>query len=152
MSIYDSRNGNRKPADLVTDLRVDTEDKGFEPSRRANGLTHFECAPFDHLGNPPGCCSIRAAAFYIIRALPSIWQAKSALRISFPAFPAGGWRNICEIRSKKLLCTSPLRWLLQKSVLQRFEDRILRYPIKKNYLSHINLTNNCHLRTTLLYL
>ena len=29
------------------------EDKGFEPSHRLTGLAHFECAPFDHLGNPP---------------------------------------------------------------------------------------------------
>ncbi len=33
----------------------ETEDKGFEPSHRLTGLTHFECAPFDHLGNPPYC-------------------------------------------------------------------------------------------------
>ena len=43
---------------------VYAEDKGFEPSHRLTGLTHFECAPFDHLGNPP---SLSATANHIIR-------------------------------------------------------------------------------------
>ena len=41
------------------------EDKGFEPSHRLTGLTHFECAPFDHLGNPPLLCSNRK--YYKVR-------------------------------------------------------------------------------------
>ena len=29
------------------------EDMGFEPTQQLPALSHFECDPFDHLGNPP---------------------------------------------------------------------------------------------------
>lgn len=51
--IFDIKKAHLKYPTDTTDELIFTEDKGFEPSRRANGLTHFECAPFDHLGNPP---------------------------------------------------------------------------------------------------
>lgn len=57
----------KKPGTLKNQrswLFLCTEDKGFEPSHRLTGLTHFECAPFDHLGNPP---LLHSTAYYTVR-------------------------------------------------------------------------------------
>lgn len=48
-----------------------TESMGFEPTHRSPGLTHFECAPLNRLGNSP------VLAYY--RAWVVFWQSQISL-------------------------------------------------------------------------
>ena len=64
-----------------------TEGMGFEPTHRLTGLTHFECAPLNRLGNPPDAADLLAICVMAAAAKAIIFHQRQFLQVQICGVP-----------------------------------------------------------------